>query len=167
MKQEPFRAEISLLDPTQIELDRDEHGWLRLRLQGQVFENVQPVRCFTHTWRDQFISLCDAEGKEIGLIEEVEALSPPSRQMLEEELEKRYFVPEILRIHRLTSRYGVTSWQVETDRGRRDFQVQSRDDVRWLPQGLILITDIDGNRFRITSRSRLDPRSRAFLDLCL
>jgi hypothetical protein len=165
--QTSFQAGIHLLDPAQIEFDRDEHGRLRLRLGEEVFEPVRPVRCFTHTLRDRYVSLWDAEGREIGLIEDLNALSPPSRQVLEEELEKRYFVPEILRIRRLTSRHGVTSWQVETDRGRRDFQVRTRDDVRWLPGGLILITDIDGNRFRISSRSRLDPRSRTLLDLCL
>jgi hypothetical protein len=164
---DPFRTEIHLLEPARIQLDRDEHDRLRLRLDGVVYEKVKPVRCFTHTLPEQYVSLSDAEGKEIGLIEDLNALPPAARQLLQEELEKCYFVPEIVRIRQLTSRYGVTSWRVETDRGPRDFQVRSRDDVRRLPRGLILITDIDGNRFRISSRSRLDPRSQGLLDTCL
>jgi len=171
-----LQTPIHWLDPAQIDLDRDDHGRLRLRLHGAVqdghpeplvYEQVKPVRCFTHTLPDQYISLCDANGKEIGLIEDLKALPPASRQLLQEELEKRYFVPEIVRIHRLTSRHGVTSWQVETDRGARAFEVRSRDDIRRLPNGLILITEIDGNRFRISRRSHLDARSQGLLELCL
>lgn len=173
---EQFDTLVHWLDPAQIDLDRDESGRLRLRLNGTrqdghlgpvVYENVKPVRCFTHTLPERYISLCDAEGKEIGLIEDLAALPPAAHALLREELEKRYFVPEIVRIHRLTNNHGVTSWQVETDRGPRAFEVRSRDDVRRLPNGLILITDVDGNRFRISHRSHLDARSRGLLDLCL
>ena len=84
--------------------------------------------------------------------------------MLARELRRRYLVPTILRVPSVTERFGVTTWQVETDRGRREFSVADHDDsVRHLGGGRISVQDVDGNRFDIPDYHRLDRRTREIL----
>ena len=47
---------------------------------------------------EQFISIRDEEGEEIGLIRDLSELDPVSRKAVQEELNWRYFTPKIQRI---------------------------------------------------------------------
>jgi hypothetical protein len=54
-------------------------------------------------------------------------------------------------------------WDVETDRGRTQFEVDSDDDFRRLPDGVVIICDANGIRYRIPDETKLDASSRAIL----
>ena len=159
-------GDLPLLDPEGLVIEGGPDAQLRVRLaDGRQWEGVQAACSFPHTDRNHFIHLSDDEDQEIGLIEDLKQLEPESRQVLQAALGTRYFIPEIQRIDALVSRFGVTSWTVHTDRGPREFAVRSREDIRRLPNGRMLIIDSDGNRFRIPDRQALEARSRALLDL--
>lgn len=158
-------ADLPLLEASRLTIERGADDRLRLRLDdGQVWEGVVPVATFPYSRRDEFIRFNDSEGREIGLLEHIRQLDPASRAVLEEELERRYFVPEIQRIHRLRSRHGVLLLDTTTDRGPRRFEVATRDDIRAQPDGQVLIRDADGNRYRIRNYHLLDPVSRRLLE---
>jgi hypothetical protein len=54
---------------------------------------------------------------------------------------------------------------VETDRGRRVFELHSsRRDIRVLPGGRVLVRDADGNLYEIPDVRRLDVASHAFVE---
>lgn len=160
-----FSAELPLLQASRLTIERGADNRLRLRLgDGQVWEGVVPVATFPYSHRDEFIRFNDSEGREIGLLEHIALLDPASRAVLEEELERRYFVPEIQRIHRLRSRHGVLLITATTNRGWRRFEVATRDDIRAQPDGQVLIRDADGNRYRISNYRLLDPLSRRLLE---
>jgi hypothetical protein len=90
---------------------------------------------------------------------------PESYRVLQEELERRYFIPIIQRIYSLTEEYGQMRWDVETDRGRRVFYVRNwRDNVHELSPVRYLIVAVDGSRYEIRDLNALDGRSRAWLD---
>jgi len=166
MRENKAAAVLPLLEPEGLVLERGADARLRLRLRdGRAWEGVKAACSFPHTDRNHFIHLSDSEDQEIGLIEDLERLEPESRRVLAEALETHYFVPEILRIDTLASRFGVTTWKVVTDRGPREFEVRNREDIRRLPNGQMLIIDSDGNRFGIPHRRTLDARSRALLEL--
>jgi hypothetical protein len=56
--------------------------------------------------------------------------------------------------------FGIQRWEVETDRGPRVFEVRSREDLRWLHPGHLIVRDIDGNRYEIKRFDDLDSASR-------
>jgi hypothetical protein len=160
-----FTVNLPLLDPSRLTIERGADDRLRLWMgDGQVYEGTVPVATFPYSRRNEFVRFNDAEGKEIGLLEHVARLEPASRAVLEEELERRYFVPEIRRIHRLRSRHGVLTLDTTTDRGPRQLEVASRDDLRTQPDGQVLIKDADGNRYRVRNYHLLDPHSRKLLE---
>ena len=81
-------------------------------------------------------------------------------ELLEFELEKSYFMPEITRIDLIERHDSGWRWQVNTNKGRREFRVESRvDDIRKLSNGQIIIKDADGNKFRVPDLKRLDSKS--------
>ena len=60
------------------------------------------------------------------------AVAYPLRGLLEEELALRDFVPEITRIHSVSSFGTPSTWEVETDRGATSFVLKGEEDIRRL-----------------------------------
>jgi|YNPNPStandDraft_1061719.scaffolds.fasta_scaffold15862_2 hypothetical protein len=160
-----FTQELTLLDPKEIRLRRETSGEVTLTLaDGTTYRRVQALQPFPLSAESRLISLRDENDQEIGQLPDLRELDPDSRKVLEEELSKRYFMPQIRVIEDLKTNMGVMSWRVQTDRGPRRFEVRSRDDIRYLPHGRILLRDVDGNRYEIPNYRTLDPRSRDFLE---
>jgi Domain of unknown function (DUF1854) len=66
----------------------------------------------------------------------------------------------VLQVPEITDDFGIQRWEVETDRGPRVFEVRSREDLRWVGPGHLVIRDVDGNRFEIRRFEELDLNSR-------
>ncbi|GBC98666.1 hypothetical protein HRbin17_01180 [bacterium HR17] len=160
---EPLAA-LRLVEPQQVHFWHDDEGRFCAEIDGEVFTDVKPVRNFPVQARDRLISLLDAADEEIAILTTVHGLDPASRQALEAELEKRYFIPVIQAIHHIEGRFGITRWFVMTDRGERVFDVRERGDVRYYPGRRVVIRDADGNLYEIPDYDRLDWRSRLLLE---
>ncbi|HET7560342.1 MAG TPA: DUF1854 domain-containing protein, partial [Limnochordia bacterium] len=160
-----------LLDPAQVRLSKKQnetHG-LHLTVHDgggeQTYEEVRVRLAFPLTHANHLITFADKNGDEIGLLRDEERLDPESRRVLEDELQLVYFIPKVQRIVSIKEEFGVTNWEVETDRGRRKFQVRSRYDIRLLGGGRLLIRDMDGNRYEIVDYTKLDQASQDQLEL--
>lgn len=160
------KEEINILDSKKIQLYRDKFNTLKLRIEGEAkeYSEVRPLAAFPLSDTEHYISLTTEDGKEIGIIQNPGELDPESQKVLAEELAKVYFLPRILKINKIKEEYGVTRWEVETDRGPRAFDVRSRHDVRLLGGRRVIIKDVDGNRFEIPDYGKLDPKSMSLLD---
>lgn len=124
---------------------------------------VEPVRAFPLTHPQEHISLLDAEGREVLRIAALSDLPTAQRELLERELAAREFSPVIQQIVQVSPAAPPCIWDVETDRGRTHFRLESEDDLRRLPDGMVILSDANGIRFRIPDVERLDAPSRAFL----
>jgi len=156
-----------MLDPKRIRLFKDNHGNLKLQVEDDEPVTVKAIRAFPLTHPDRYIGLCNEDGKEVGMIDKLSDLTPEMRSLIEEALERGFFVPRITRITRISEEFGVTRWEVETSKGPRVFEVRSREDIRFLTHRHIIIRDIDGNRFEINDLSALDEQSQALADMFL
>ncbi len=117
---------------------------------------------------DKFITLLDGKGEEIAFINHISEFQGDSRAVAEEAVRQRYLTSKVSRITGLRNDFGITYWHVDTDRGPRDFVVQSlSESCVWLSDVHILIVDADGCRFEIEDRRALDPQSKALLDTVL
>jgi hypothetical protein len=110
------------------------------------------------------VSLMDPEGREIGVIRDVGELDAESRQVLLDELAMVYLSTRVLAIKSINSRWGVGTWELETDRGPRSAHLRDRGDVRALPDGRIILTDVHGVKYEIADPSALDEKSRSFIE---
>jgi hypothetical protein len=142
-------------------------AWGRLVLiepDGRQHVGVEVVRAFPLSDPSHHVSICDANGRELVWIPDLAALPPALVQQIEEELAQREFVPVIRRILRVSAPVEPSEWEVETDRGRTAFVVNSEDDVHELDERRALITDAHGIRYLIPDIEGLDGHSRRLLE---
>ena len=147
------------------QLRRQASGRLQfICAHGEMHEGVVPVRAFPLTARDEGISLVSTEGQELVWIERLQALPAETRELLQEELALRDFVPEISRLVSVSS-FGTPSvWSVETDRGGTSFVLKGEEDIRRLQGGALLIASSEGVQYGIADMSVLDRASRQLLE---
>ena len=143
------------------ELFADDQARLVLRRPGKDdVVDVRLRRAFPWSMPMGFVSVRDAEGKELLLIESLELLDVGRRKTIEAWLASSSFVPRILSVEDVDVRFGYQQWKVRTDRGRAEFRVQEREDIRFLPDGRFRIKDADGTVYEMVSLSQLDEASR-------
>jgi hypothetical protein len=142
-------------------------AWGRLVLtdaEGREYIGVELVRAFPLSDPRRFIAVCDDRGREIMWLADLDALPAPLPHQIEEELAKREFVPIVHRILKISAAVEPSEWEVETDRGRTSFVLDSEDDVHELDEHRALITDAHGIRYLIHDVQQLDSRSRHLLE---
>ncbi|MCL2523626.1 MAG: DUF1854 domain-containing protein [Betaproteobacteria bacterium] len=148
-----------------IQVERDSHGRLVVIAEnGERFAPVTPVRAFPIAAPDEGLSLVSADGHEIAWIDNLAELPAAARELIAAELASREFVPEIARIHAVSSFACPSIWQVETDRGACELVLKGEEDIRRLSPTRLLIADGHGIQFLIRDLGRLDRQSRKLLD---
>jgi hypothetical protein len=146
-------------------LAHDTFGRLLLvDADGARHEAVEPVRGFPISDPDRWISICDAQGRELTFVEDLGTLPAETRTVLERDLARREFVPLIRRIFSVPADTEPTQWEVETDRGTTRFMLNTSDDVRRLSDDRALVIDSQGVRYLVDDLSRLDAASRRILE---
>lgn len=164
--------ELNLLDPKKVRVYKDDFNSLRLKMEGDGEDKEAPVVVatmgFPLTNPDHFISFVEVKNgkkdKEIGVVEDLKKLDSKSRKILKEELKRAYFMPQITKINRMKEFHGIMKFDVETDKGSREFETRYREDIRKLPGGRVIIKDADGNRYEIKDYRKLDQRSVNLID---
>lgn len=131
---------------------------------GEVHEDVVPVRAFPIAAPEQGIALMSADGHELVWIERLDALPAETRALVEAALAGREFMPEILRIDQVSTFATPSTWQVTTDRGETRLVLRGEEDIRRLPGSVLLIADSHGVQFLIRDPGKLDRHSRKLLD---
>ena len=160
---------VKILDPEKIRLTRKDGSSIELSVEDNCsYERVKVVKAAPLSSPEKYISFLNKDNEEIGMIIDPSGLDPDSRAVVEEEIGRRYFTPEIRKIKSLKFEMGASYWDVETTRGSREFVVKNtKEDVINLSETHILIVDADGNRFEISNWTRLDGKSIALLEIVL
>lgn len=154
-----------MIDKPNYQLSRNVFGRLVFTgMDGEAHEGVVPVRAFPITAPDYGIALMGQHGHELAWIDQLSNLPDELRTLVEADLASREFIPEIRRIHDVSSFVTPSTWYVETDRGKTSFVLKGEEDIRRLTPPALLIADSHGIQFLIRDRFALDPHSRKILD---
>jgi hypothetical protein len=147
-------------------LERSPFGKLVLtNAQGERFEGVVPVRAFPVQSPDDGISLVSLDGEEVAWIDRLQELHQPARDLIQEELATREFMPVIEKIVSVSSFSTPCTWKVETDRGNTEFVLRGDEDIRRIgSDGALLVADAHGIQFLIRDHLALGASSRKILD---
>lgn len=139
----------------------------------ETFERVVLVRAFPITNPDEFISVREpgrngSSGDEIGMIEKIALFDAETVAVLSEELDRRYFIPEITKIYSMKEKYGYHYTEAQTSAGRMQFVMNNpSNNIRTLEDGRVLITDTDGNCFCLPDPAKLDKQSYRIIEIYL
>ncbi len=151
--------------PPTFQLHHDAWGRLVLTdAQGRQHVGAEPVQAFPISDPRQGVAVCDADGNELVWLDSLDQLPANVRQVLEEELSRRHFLPVILRVVGVEGGSEPTNWDVETDRGPTRFSLKSEEDVRRVAGQRVLMVDAHGVRYLIPDLRQLDAASRRCLE---
>lgn len=157
------------VDPEAIRLFREPPWVLRLTIEGdRSYLKVRAVCAAPLSQPDRYICILDEKNEVICTVEDPIVLDAPSQRMIKEELEQRYMTAIIKRVESLRSEFGVSYWEVQTDRGDREFVVRNvSENAQWITDRRLLLVDVDGNRFEISNLEVLDKKSRGLIEMVL
>lgn len=147
------------------QLTRNAFGRLVFsRADGETHEGIIPVRAFPIQAPESGISLMSAEGHELAWLDSLASLPDATRELIEDELASREFMPEIHAIRQVSSFATPSTWQVATDRGDTAFVLKAEDDIRRIGAATLMIADSHSIHFLIRDIHALDKHSRKLLD---
>jgi len=154
-----------LITAEQVHFRRDEDDRIVLDYDGSRTQVSRIVAAFPLSDRQKMISVRDAEGVEIGILDHIGRLDPQSRAIVDHELERTYFMPRITDIRDIKEDLKVVDWDVETDKGPRQFQVRGvRRNIRRIGRRRVVVKDVDGNRYEIRDWSALSRDAQMLLE---
>jgi hypothetical protein len=146
-------------------LQRNAFGRLVLiDADGVAHEGVVPVRAFPIAAPDEGLSLLSAEGHELVWVDRIHELPPAQRDLVDEELSNREFVPEIRRLHAVSTFSTPSTWTVDTDLGATRLVLKGEEDIRRIGRTTLLIADSQGLQFMVRNLTALDRHSRRLLE---
>ncbi|HOX36703.1 MAG TPA: DUF1854 domain-containing protein [Candidatus Brocadiia bacterium] len=157
---------IRYLDPSEITLSLAENGTTTVRMDtGEVFERARAYCTRPTSFPRMYISLRYGEKRseeiEIGIIRDIDQMVPSQKMLIERELEKRYFVHRITKIKSLKNEFGFFYWDVETDRGPKEFAMYwSKAYCFEVNEKGRMVIDTDGNQYSIPVMADLDEASQ-------
>ncbi len=152
--------------PKQIRLVREPDGTLTmLHPNGKRVKDVRVAILNPIDKGNKWYELQDHCGKSLHIFPDLTELNAASRRLLEQDVRERYVIPKIKKIYSLNQESHVSYWDVETDRGRRDFVMKDKlDNILENGKGGYTLKDVMGNYFMIEKVERLDGRSKRLFD---
>lgn len=146
-------------------LDRDPWNHLRLRdAQGREYPEVSVIPLYPVMTPREWVSILSKDGEELVCMRNLDGLAPQERAWIEQELELREFVPQIMKVHWVSGTQEPCEWDVETNHGRTRFVLNAEEDVRRVSAWTVHFVDANGCRFRVDDLRKLDSRSRSYVE---
>lgn len=165
---------MKIITKDDIVFEQSETGVLNCRLKdGTVHEHLHCVTLFPLTLPDRFISVIkeiDQEIEEIGIIPGLDGFDVEQKQLIRQAMDERYFVPEILDISKLKTKlvlrgHGFDEWEIVTDRGKKVvYLFNPRENLSVNNAGVIIITDMEKNRYKISDLRKLPQQAKNLLE---
>ena len=157
------------VDPGQIRLLREPAWRLRMTIDGdRSYLKVKVVRAAPLSNPDRYICFLDGKDEVICTVDSLEEIGEAHRVLALEELKQRYLTSEIEEVLSIRAEFGVSYWDVRTNRGQREFVTKDvGETAQWLDENRVMILDVDNNRFEIPDLRAMDKRSRGLVDTVL
>lgn len=134
----------------------------------QDFGRVFFHRCFPFETPDEYISVLNKDGREYAMIRSLSELLEEAREIVRFELDRKYYCPTVKKIKSLKEKLGYSFWEVETDKGDMSFSMHDTyRNIANVGNGMLIISDVDGNRYRIDDVAALDRKSFKKIELYL
>lgn len=156
--------EIGFLQPDAATFFKTEGGFTGLRYQDKEYPRISLRRALPVGQPSAYISVADSENKEIAIIRNLTDLGSEQMAIVNEELSKRYYCPQVFEIKSVKDKMGYVYMElvIGDDKERYDKTCAINDvnkNIRMLDDDRLLMFDVDGNRYIVSSLSELDKKS--------
>jgi len=170
MKSIKDQMDLGIMDLREAVFYVAEGGFAGLRYKGCDYKHVVLRRIMPIDQPFNYISVADQENKEIGIIKAVEDLSASQREIVEQELDSRYYSPVVLEIPSVKDKLGYVymEMRLQNKQGKEYNKSCAVKDVsrniRMLSSNSVIIFDVDGNRYVVPNLGALNKQSLRRLD---
>ncbi len=165
-----YALDLGILDVNEIEFYTADGGFTGLKTAGKDYPHITLRRTMPIQQPMNYISVADNENKEIGILKAVDELSPSQREIVERELDNRYYSPDILEIQSIKDKLGYVYIEMKVKNRQGKEYVKScaikdvNRNIRMLTDKSLIIFDVDGNRYMIQDIFKMDKNSVKKLD---
>jgi len=165
-----MELDIGLMDREKAEFYVTEGGFAGLRYNGEDYPHVSLRRTLPVNEPMKYISVADHENKEICIIRAVDDLENTQRDIVINELDNRYYSPEVLEIISVKDKLGYVYIEMRVQNKNDKAYLKNcavKDvsrNIRMLSDTSIIIFDVDGNRYIVSDLDKLDKNSLKRLD---
>ena len=163
---------LDFISPSDTLFYESESGLLCLKYKGEDMGRISVLRMFPFMYEEEYLCIKsenysreDME-KEIGVLRTLAEIPENQLKMVRRELAKRYFVPEITEVVKVSEEFGHTMWEVTTTAGVREFTVTDMSsNVRNMGNNRVMLTDVYGNRYYIPDITKVEDKALKILEI--
>ncbi len=156
---------LECFNPDCVRLTRNKNGFIILTLNGENKGRVKLTRAFPNDMPYSYIGITDIEDKEIGIIRQLSQLDSDSLCVAKQELNKRYFLPEISQITSIKEKMGSFYFETIIANKKKNFAVKDISrSIRITPDNSVYISDVDGNRYVIPDFDKIQRKTKRLLE---
>lgn len=167
-----MEEKLVYINPDELEFYTSDTSLLFLRYKGEDLGRVSIIRMFPFKYEEEYIvirqenySRHDKEN-EIGILRDVSQLPENQANLVHKELEKRYFIPEILSVSDVKEEFGSATWKTVTTAGEREFTMTDLGtNVRGIGGNRVMLIDVYGNRYYIPDITKADDKTQKVLEI--
>lgn len=167
-------ANVRYLTSKDIKFYETKGGLLGAVLDGRDVGRVDILRLFPLHLKDKYLSVrrqADSHrdrNTELGILEDITTFAKDEQALIDKELEKRYFVPEITKVKNAKEEFGHTYWETETTAGDRNFTTfDMASSLVRINENSVMLIDVDGSRYLIPDLKKADDKAMKMLDIWL
>ena len=164
------QMDLGIMDLREAQFYTAEGGFAGLRYKGEDYKHIVLRRIMPIDQPLHYISVADHDNKEIGIIKSVAELETDQREIVERELDNRYYSPQVLEIASVKDKLGYVymEMRLKNKQGKEYNKSCAVKDVsrniRMLSSSSVIIFDVDGNRYVVPDLSALNKQSLRKLD---
>jgi hypothetical protein len=157
-------VDIGFLNLNQAEFFKTQGGFTGLKYKETEYKRISLRRALPLGDPSSYISIADHENKEIGIIHHLSELSGVQLQIVLDELDRRYYCPEVFEIKSVKDKLGYVYMEmvIGGKNGKTEKTCAVKDvnrNIRMLKNEKLIIFDVDGNRYIIPSLEEMDKKS--------
>lgn len=159
--------EINYITPKEASFFENDGGLIGMNYNEKTYNTVYVYRTFPNISPNNYIVIKDESGEkevELGIIKDLTEFDENTVKLLSYHLDNRYFIPEILSIKSIKDKYGYITFNVSTTSGDTEFA--ARDlfrNVKKTSLGYLIITDVDGNRYKVDTLLKKGGKNSKYL----
>jgi len=167
------QMDLGIMDISQAAFYVGDGGFTGFRYKGEDYKHIVLRRIMPIDQPLHYISVADQENKEICILKAVNDLPDNQREIVERELDSRYYSPEVLDIMSVKDKLGYVymEMRLRNKQGKEyDKSCAVKDvsrNIRMLSNNSVIIFDVDGNRYVVSDLTALNKHSLRRLDAYL
>lgn len=156
---------LQFLNPDECDFSFNNNGFLLFSHKGEGKGRVKLIRTYPYSLTDEYICVHDLEDNELGIILNLNELTESAAAAAKKELENRYYCPTVTAVKSIKERMGHFYFETIIDGKEKSFTVRDiTRNLRHASDGVLLIFDMDGNRYIIPDFEKIESKSKRLLE---